>query len=151
MSRTTKDTDILSIKKGKKFIDPEPFPEYIIKAVQTVATVLELPEDWLNTGPADIFRMGLPEGLEERLLSKEIGSHLKVHFIGRLDQIYFKLYASVDRGGYHIEDLLSLSPTEEELIQAGKWVQTHDVSPEFKKLLQNLLSELGYKHAASRI
>ena len=80
---------------------------FLTEAAAVVAKTLNLPEDWLNTGPADLFRMGLPEGFENRLIVRVFGTHLTVHFIGRLDQIHFKLYASVDRGGYHIEDLLA--------------------------------------------
>ena len=49
------------------------------------------------------------------------------HFTGRFDQIHFKLYASVDRGGYHIEDLRALSPSHDELEAAARWAMTHDV------------------------
>ena len=91
------------------------------------------------------------EGFENRLISHVIGPYLKVHFISRLDQIHFKLYASVDRGGYHIEDLLSLDPSEDELIIAGRWSRTHDVSDGYAMILRDLLNQLGYKYAASRV
>jgi uncharacterized nucleotidyltransferase DUF6036 len=150
VSRTTKDVDIVTMVDEKRnFIDPDPLPEGLIRAAGIVADTLDLPTDWLNTGPADLFRMGLPSGFKERLLRKIIGEYLVVNFISRLDQIYFKLYASVDRGGYHIEDLLALKPTDRELIDAGKWTKTHDVSEGYAMLLKSLLIELGYKNAAS--
>lgn len=95
--------------------------------------------------------MGLPEGLEDRLQTKGFGNSLIVHFIGRLDQIYFKLYASVDRGGYHIDDLLQLSPTENELLEAARWSKTHDVSEGYDMMLRSLLKQLGFDHVAERI
>lgn len=150
--RTTKDLDILALMdSNSNLIDPSPLPSYLISAAKVVAQNLNLPEDWLNTGPADLFRMGLPEGFENRLICHVIGPYLKVHFISRLDQIHFKLYASVDRGGYHIEDLLTLDPSEDELIIAGRWSRTHDVSDGYAMMLRDFLNQLGYKHAASRV
>ncbi len=151
VSRTTKDVDIVALKNSEGLYDPDPMPSYLIDAATVVAKTLNLPEDWINTGPSDLFRMGLPEGFEERLIEETFGSHLKVHFISRRDQIHFKLYASVDRGGYHIDDLLQLEPTEDEIIEAAQWSQTHDVSEGYSMLLKSLLEQLGYADAASRI
>ena len=144
--------DIIALRNtDSELIDPDPLPGYLIDAAVTVSRVLNLPEDWLNTGPSDLFRMGLPDKIESRFIRREFGSHLTVHFISRIDQIYFKLYASVDRGGYHIDDLVALKPTENEILEAAKWSQTHDVSEGYTMLLRELLSELGYENAASGI
>ncbi len=151
VSRTTKDVDVVALKGDSGLFDPDPLPVNLIDAALIVARTLNLPEDWLNTGPADLFRMGLPEGFESRLILKSFGTHLIVHFIGRLDQIHFKLYASVDRGGYHIEDFLALNPTEDEVFMAAKWSQTHDVSEGYTMILKDLLTQLGYSDAASGI
>lgn len=151
VSRTTKDVDVVALKGNSGLFDPDPMPANLIDAALIVAKTLNLPEDWLNTGPADLFRMGLPEGFESRLILKNFGTHLTVHFIGRLDQIHFKLYASVDRGGYHIEDLLALNPTMDEVLMAAKWSQTHDVSEGYTMILKDLLTQLGYSDAASGI
>jgi hypothetical protein len=152
VSRTTKDLDIIALfDSNSNLIDPSPLPSHLISAAKVVARNLNLTENWLNTGPDDLFRMGLPDGFKERLICHEIGQCLKVHFISRLDQIYFKLYASVDRGGYHIDDLMALKPTEDELILAGKWSRTHDVSEGYAKILKDLLKNLGVTYAASRV
>ena len=95
--------------------------------------------------------MGLPKGFENRLIAKVFGTHVTVHFIGRLDQIHFKLYASVDRGGYHIEDLIALNPTDNELLMAAEWSQTHDVSEGHTMLLKDMLTQLGYGNVASKL
>jgi len=76
---------------------------------------------------------------------------LTVHFIDRIDHIFFKLYASVDRGGYHIEDLRALAPTSEDIETAAQWSMTHDVSEGFKKVLKQLLEELGYEDIAEKV
>ena len=49
------------------------------------------------------------------------------------------------RGGYHIEDLTALSPTNCEIRAAVKWVTTHDVSYGFRLLLHRLLRDMGYE------
>lgn len=95
--------------------------------------------------------MGLPEGFSERLHSFTIGEKLVVHYIDRIDQIFFKTFASADRGGYHISDLRLLEPTEEELIAAAKWCMTQDVSDEFCKILKAMFQTLGWENVSSRI
>ncbi len=152
VERITKDVDILAVKDlTQGLIDPEPLSAELSKAALAVAKALNLPLDWLNTGTADLFRMGLPAGFEKRLIVKRIGPLLAVHFISRLDQVYFKLYASVDRGGYHIQDLLALRPTENELFEAAKWSQTQDVSDGYKALLKEFLNQIEFPNAAQRI
>jgi len=150
--RTTRDVDVVAAVEGNMELkDPEPFSPDLNKAVQKTALSLGLPEDWLNCGPCDLFRMGLPKGFAERLEKKVIGKCLTVYFISRLDQIHFKLYASVDRGGYHIDDLLTLNPEPDELIAAAKWSMTHDVSEGYALMLKELLIKLGYGNVAGKI
>lgn len=152
VARTTKDLDVVAcMNSDGQLIDADPLPNSLLIEAERVAENLNLPKDWINSGPADLFRMGLPEGFQSRLHIHKIGESLTIHFIGRLDQIYFKLYASVDRGGYHIDDLLALNPTENELVAAARWTFTHDVSEGFEMLLKNLLNHLGYKNAVTRI
>ena len=74
-----------------------------------------------------------------------------VHFIGRYDQIQLKLYAAVDRGGYHVEDLLELKPTTEELVAGAAWARTHDPSEGFALIMKSMLNQLGFHDAADRI
>ena len=49
----------------------------------------KLPENWLNDGPADenLFRLGLPLGVAQRLVLREFLPRLKISFISRYDQI----------------------------------------------------------------
>lgn len=151
-SRTTKDIDIVALMNDQnRLVEPEPLPDSLLQAAAVVAHNMNLPADWLNCAPADLFRMGLPEGFAKRLHRHEVGPCLTVYFIDRLDQIYFKLYASADRGGYHIDDLLALKPTIDELVQAARWSMTHDVSEGYAGILKDLLQRLGYGEAAARI
>ena len=149
--RTTQDVDVVAVFKDASLADPDPLPEPLTKAVCTTAKLLNLPENWLNTGPADLFRMGLPEGFAERLQKVTIGEHLQIYYVSRIDQIHFKLYAAVDRGGYHIADLQTITPTGEELFAAAKWCTTQDVSEGFLFLLKEFLANFGAKDVAERL
>jgi hypothetical protein len=70
---------------------------------------------------------------------------LVVWFAGRLDMIFFKLYAAVDQGvrSRHFQDLQDLRPTEDELRAAAEWTTTHDPSPGYRLMLDELLERLG--------
>ena len=153
--RTTKDVDILALATSGVLRSPDPLPEDLRKAAAEAAEDMGLPASWLNNGPSrsegGLFQMGLPAGLAERLRSQGYGAHLTVHFIGRVDQIHFKLYAAADRGGYHIEDLRALDPTPDEIETAARWAMTHDVSEGFVMVLKDLLRSLGYAESADRL
>jgi hypothetical protein len=70
-------------------------------------------EELLNNGPSKgeggKYRLGLPEVL---CVALSVGKPAQAgrHFISRWDQIHFKLYATIDRGGYHLNDLQALQP-----------------------------------------
>lgn len=153
--RTTKDVDIVAMIRESHLASPAPLPNSLRQAAKEVAEDLGLDPTWLNNGPSrdegGLFQMGLPAGFAKRLTSVTFGARLTVHFIDRLDHIHFKLYASVDRGGYHIEDLLALEPTSGELDAAARWCMTHDVSDGFRRILKKLLTELGYEDVAEGI
>jgi hypothetical protein len=155
--RTTRDVDILALRDDAgNLVAPVPLPDYLAQAAQEVAETLNLARDWLNNGPSrdegGLLQLGLPSGLQDRLLCRPIGERLTVYFISRLDQIHFKLYAAVDcSGGRHQHDLIALNPTGEEMERAARWTMTHDVSDEFRALLLEMLRTLGYGNVAARI
>jgi len=144
VERTTRDVDVVALRSGSEFQRPDPLPEALRLARSRVARDFDLPEDWLNPGPADLLDFGLPEGFVDRLESRSYGSGLTVYFASRFDQIHFKLYATVDQGaGKHSADLEALAPTREELLQAARWTRTHDPSPGFEEVLRRVLSHFG--------
>lgn len=56
--------------------------------------------------------------------------------------LYLKLFAAVDSEGpssVHFQDLIALRPTEGELIEAAEWVRSQDTSPEFARMLEQVL------------
>lgn len=153
--RTTTDVDVVALIRSGHLASPAPLPDELLRATSEVAEDLALESNWLNNGPSrgegGLFQMGLPDGFAERLTSMSYGDRLKVHFIGRLDHIHLKLYASADRGGYHIEDLRALAPTPGELAAAARWCMTHDVSEGFRMVLKQLLKALGHEDVADNI
>ncbi len=151
VARTTRDIDIVAMMKEQKLIDSEPLPEYLIRCAEKVRHILNLPEDWLNNGPAVQFNMGLPEGFQKRLTASVIGERLKVYYISRYDQIFFKTFASADRGGYHIADLRALDPDDEELFAAAQWCMAQDISAEFRIILKTMFQQLGWQNVSDRI
>lgn len=150
--RTTRDLDILALKEEGQLVEPVPLPPGLVAAAEAVATALGLPQHWLNNGPSSgaggLFQIGLPADLDGRLITRVYGPSLTVSFIGRADHIPFKLWASVERGGYHIDDLLKLHPTEEEIRAAALWTLEKDVSEGYRTLLVRMLNELGYADVA---
>jgi hypothetical protein len=155
--RTTRDVDVVAMADADGLlVDPAPLPEPLVDAAGEVATDLGLPRDWLNNGPSSgeggLFRMGLPEGFASRLTWRNFGENLTAGFIGRYDQIHFKLYAAVDQAGsYHAADLHELAPTDDELLAAAAWSQTHDPSEGYLECLKWFLREFGYGHLVERL
>jgi len=155
--RTTKDVDIVAmIDSGQHLASPDPLPAFLLEAARQVARDLGLFDNWLNNGPSrgegGLYQMGLPGGFAGRLTERSYGSQLTVYFIGRLDQIHFKLYAAADqRDGTHLTDLRALNPKDGELEAAARWAMTHDVSDGFKMVLKETLRELGHESVAENI
>ena len=149
VSRSTQDVDVVALAGGSGLHEALPLPQPLVEARDRVARDFALPEDWLNSEAArDMLRLGLPDGFMERLVRREYGPFLTVRYASRIDQIHFKLHATVDRGGgKHLADLQALEPTAEELILAARWARTHDPSEGFLTVLIEALSFLGVEDA----
>ena len=154
VKRTTKDVDVVARvfrSAAEPMVRPDPFSPALTAAIEKVARDFSLTADWFNPGPASALDFGLPVGVLDRAEVSHYGPFLTVRFFSRYDQIHFKLYAAVDQGGKHYEDLLALKPTAEELLAAAKWSMTHDVSESYKGELKRILTEMGHKDVAERI
>lgn len=142
VDRTTRDIDILF---------PSRLPPLFWEACQIVAEEFGLPNNWINLGPKELSEIGLPPEFKKRAIRKPYGKNIEVFFASRLDQIFFKVYASADRGGYHVDDLLKLKPTNDELEKAALWCMTHDVSEGFRQILISMFKQLGFDHVAKKL
>jgi len=152
-SRTTRDVDVLGkyhdSGTGVSIERIGSFPDWFQTAALIVRRDFNLPDDWINTRPEAQLKSGLPNGFIERLTARAYGPILTVHYISRIDQIHFKLYAAIDQGGYHTDDLLVLNPSGNEILAATRWVLTQDVSEEFRLILKDFLVKKGF-HDISR-
>ena len=156
VARSTDDVDIVALRDSTgTLVAPVPLPDTLLAAAAVVAQNFDLKPNWLNNGPSrgegGLFQMGLPDGFADRLIQRVYGPRLTVYFIGRLDQIFFKLFAGADREGVDLKDLRALRPTAEELEAAARWTMTIDVSEGWRFTLRNLLTKLGYEQIAQRI
>lgn len=151
VSRTTQDVDVVALMESGIPVTAEPLPGYLVEAAEHVAEIMLLPDDWLNNGPASQLTMGLPPGFSERLHAVRIGDKLTIHYISRIDQIYFKTFASADRGGYHISDLKALHPTDEDVYRAALWCMEQDVSEGFRFILKEMLTQTGWGRVSKQL
>jgi hypothetical protein len=130
----------------------EPLPQALLDASRTVGMDLNLDRNWLNTGPASQWRSGLPPGLEARVHWQDY-SGLSVGLVDRYDLIFFKLYAAVDDIGpssVHFQDLIALKPTDEEFMEANRWVQQQDPSPAIAAALTQVIDHARDLRSRSR-
>ena len=148
VKRATRDVDLLAIAENGELRPAEPLPEALRTARDRVAQDFELDENWLNPGPTELLRWGLPTGFMTRVVTRHYGQALTVHFAGRVDQIHFKLFAMVDQaGGRHEADLRALRPSTAELAAAARWSLTQDPSPGYRMVLVEALRALGVEDA----
>lgn len=149
--RATRDIDVVAVLDEGDLISADPLPAGLIEAARTVAADFGLPALWLNAGPSSLLDFGLPAGFLQRTVRRRYGESLLVLFASRLDQIHFKLYATVDQGaGRHLADLEALEPNEEELLQAAQWSESHDASDGYREVLLEVLAHFGVEHGPSR-
>lgn len=157
VSRVTQDVDVVaSMDADARLVSPDPLPPDLLAAAAKVAREYDLADNWLNNGPSrdpgGLFQVGLPNGFAERLTRRDYGSHLAVFFAARIDLIHFKVFAAVDQGyGRHVDDLLEMKPTSEEMAAAAEWAMTHDPSSGFRTVLISMLRQLEFDDVADRL
>lgn len=145
IDRPTKDIDLVALITGDSLVNPgASLPQTLAEAVADVARVLELDPAWMNSGPASLLNLGLPDGFQARLEHRIYGG-LQLSLASRFDQIHLKLYAAADDapGGKHHVDLKRLRPSHEELRTAAAWAKTHDASEAFAEIVADVLRDFG--------
>ena len=157
--RATRDIDVIgawSVDEGRvirigEFVDAT---ERAIARVSAAHPELRgLGARWVNLGPQEILRFGLPSGCIDRLMRLEIGDRLSLYVPARGDLIALKVYAAADDMGsrqtVHSDDLRSLAPTAEEISAAVAWVcSLPDPHHRIRPALKRLVEELGHHDIA---
>ena len=143
IQRPTKDLDAVAIVERGKYLLARPMPEALREAIADAASVLGLDPTWLNPGPTDQLKQGLPEGFHNRTTALVFGG-LRVQIAGRFDLICLKLYAAADHapGSKHVADLIELDPTLEELCEAAVWVKGQDIGVEFPRFVDAVIDHV---------
>lgn len=144
--RTTRDVDVIAratTDGPRRLIPARPLPPPFVEALERVARDYGLPADWLNTTVGAQWSFGLPEGFAEELEWRTFGA-LEVGFAGRESLIALKLFAAVDQGAgsVHLQDLLALRPSAQELERAAAWVRTQDAGADFPSLVEGVLDHV---------
>lgn len=147
IQRATKDVDVVALSEAGGLASAVNLPPGLLAARDRVARDFGVPEQWLNSGPAALLRLGLPRGFEQRWETLVYGPGLVVRWASRVDQIHLKLYAAVDQAGKHLSDLEALVPRPAELIAAASWAREHDPSDGFLSALREALAYFGIQDA----
>jgi hypothetical protein len=152
IERPTRHVDIVAIVEDERYTKADPLPGPLVEAVRDIGEALGLGSDWVNSGPAGLLDLGLPEGFASRVETRRYGA-LTLHIAGREDQIALKLYAAVDQGpgSKHFQDLLRLAPDADDLLRGARWSLTHDPSPGYRSQLLAALAHLGIEDADDRL
>jgi hypothetical protein len=145
--RATQDVDIVALIEERRLVSAVELPAGLLAARDRVARDFGVSPEWLNSGPAELLRVGLPDGFEQRWETQSYGPALTVRWASRYDQIHLKLYAAVDQAGKHLRDLEVLAPQRDELIAAARWARAHDPSEGFEVVLREALAYFGIEDA----
>jgi hypothetical protein len=147
--RTTSDVDVIARASRDEFgglllEQAAPLPPVLERAIRAVARDFGLAPDWLNTVVDAQWRQGLPPGLIDDLSWVNYGGGLEVGLVGRRTLIALKLYAAVDQGvaSVHIQDLLALSASAEELDAAADWVRKQDAAEQWATFVQEAITHV---------
>jgi hypothetical protein len=151
LGRSTRDVDVVAVLLDGDLADPRPLPAGLLGAALDVAAAFGLSEAWLNSHAADLLLDdGLPEGFLSRCAVRRYGG-LTIHVASRLDQIAFKLFASMEvTRTRDVGDLRALSPSEVEPVGAAIWVLDHQMK-RFRSDMVYRLGALGVRDAERRI
>jgi hypothetical protein len=119
-SRGTSDVDVIARGIPPMLFTPDPLPDLLAAGIKRVARDFGLDADWMNTVVAKQWHGGMPPGIGDDPEWHQFGA-LHVGVPGREAMTALKLFAAMDQGprSVHMQDLLRLRPTEEELERAA--------------------------------
>jgi hypothetical protein len=128
--RSTRDVDLLETE----------IPEAISKAAHEFANLHRLSEDWFNAGPADLLR-NLPSDWKTDLQHLNSGKSLSLRALSRINMIRTKFWAMCDRMR-DVDDLIAISPNNDEIEIAVRWVTPLDGNPGWPKHVETMAQAL---------
>jgi len=153
-TRLTEDVDVIATAKGAgggqgaHIERADPLPKSLLRAIARVARDFDLPPDWMNSVVTAQWDLDLPPGFEGRIHWEQHGG-LALGVADRVDLVFLKLYAAADSEGpesIHYQDLLALRPSQEELEAAARWSRAQDTSPEFSRVLDEVVGHVSKDH-----
>ncbi|HEX9887605.1 MAG TPA: hypothetical protein VGA70_13995 [Longimicrobiales bacterium] len=120
--------------------------EEIKAALQAVGELLAADDEHtaiVIVGGATLNLLGVVRRPQD-ITWRNYGGGLDVGLVGRRTLINLKLFAAVDRGprSVHLQDLVALNPTEEELEGAAAWVFIQDAAPEWPSLVNEVIEHV---------
>jgi hypothetical protein len=144
LSRRTLDVDAVAmLGADDEIVRVEEFSPEMDQAISAAGLSLQLNPDWFNLAARAILTRGLPAGTLERSAkhSMDFGPCLTIRFMDRTDLIALKMSAALDPldGRRHIEDLVAIDPTRDELKHGADWISAWPSSASFKQAFQRLL------------
>lgn len=130
IQRSTRDVDLLEVE----------IPEPISKAAIQFASLHGLSEQWFNAGPADLL-MNLPSNWKTDLQLLYSGKSLTLRTLSRINIIRTKFWAMCDRMR-DVDDLIAISPSDDEIKIAVQWVSPLDANPGWPKHVESMADAL---------
>jgi len=143
--RVTRDVDVIGID-GFPHGPLSGLPAVLDLAVREVARDRHLPPDWMNIQVSNGLTPGTPDDWMERVTWRRLGG-LRVGIAARQDMLWLKLWALADNPGReghrHLNDLLALAPTPEELDAARFALRDVDANPDFADHLKRVAADVA--------
>lgn len=143
--RVTRDVDVIGID-GEPHGPLRGLPPLLDRAVREVARDRHLPVDWMNVQVSTGVTPGTPHDWMERVTWRRFGG-LRVGIAARQDMLWLKLWALADNPGRegrrHLNDLLALAPTRQELEAAVFAPREVDGNPEFVDHLNRVAADVA--------
>jgi len=127
---------------------PEVLPASIANGIAHISRINRLGPEWLNSNVANMLQRirgpkGLPDYFNEISQTIKISENLKIGLIGRQALISLKLLATTPSYIKHTVDIKNLSPTEEEITEAVRFVLDTDNTTLRKDDLRFVLKDMG--------
>lgn len=154
--RATKDVDIFAQRtEVDHSIDSAyPLSENLKQAVRKVASVLNLPENWLNASTSflSLSLESYPEYFWQDHKDESYGSKLRVSYLSPRGLITLKTLAVLQRDQPRdTEDLIALAPTESNITEALDWCLIHTLEHQaIAHKITNLLNQLNHGNLINR-